>query len=166
MIRIAEPRDAAAIVALYRVVAAEPRGLARLPEEVSERYVASFMDGARARGAEFVFETAGTVVGEIHAYRPEPQRFAHVLSDLTIAVHPSYHGRGIGRRLFQALLEHVRTAMPDIQRVELLARASNTRAIGLYQSLGFVIEGRFHGRVRDPDGHIEDDVPMAWYRPR
>jgi len=37
----------------------------------------------------------GTLLGEIHAYGPEPRAFSQVLSDLTIAVHPAAQGRAI-----------------------------------------------------------------------
>jgi ribosomal protein S18 acetylase RimI-like enzyme len=87
-----------------------------------------------------------------------------VLSELTIAVAPASQGRGLGRALFAALLNRVRTSMPEIERVELVARAGNARAIDLYRSLGFREEGRLTRRVRDPDRHIDDDVPMAWLR--
>jgi putative acetyltransferase len=50
--------------------------------------------------------------------------------------------------------------------VELIARESNARAIGLYESLGFRREGRLEGRVRRPDGVVEADIPMAWVRIR
>jgi ribosomal protein S18 acetylase RimI-like enzyme len=48
--------------------------------------------------------------------------------------------------------------------VELIARESNAKAIAFYQSLGFVIEGRFERRIRNPDGSLEADIPMAWLR--
>ncbi|MCH2097329.1 MAG: GNAT family N-acetyltransferase, partial [Pseudomonadales bacterium] len=70
----------------------------------------------------------------------------------------------VGRRLFEALLEQVRTAHPEILRVELIASASNRRAISLYTSLGFEQEGEMRGRIRTPEGGFESDIPMAWHR--
>ena len=52
----------------------------------------------------------------------------------------------------------------DIHRIELMARESNGRAISLYRSLGFRIEGRLEGRIRGTDGQFEADLPMAWRR--
>jgi putative acetyltransferase len=107
-----------------------------------------------------------TLAGELHAYPPGPRTFAHVLGELTVAVHPDWQGRGVGRALFAALLSEVERNRPQVTRVELIARESNARAIGLYESLGFRREGRLEGRVRRPDGVVEADIPMAWVRIR
>ena len=44
-------------------------------------------------------------MGEIHATRIGPRQFSHVLTELTIAVHPDIQGRGVGSRRFGALFE-------------------------------------------------------------
>ena len=38
-------------------------------------------------------------------------------------------------------------------------------AIALYQSRGFLIEGRLEMRIRTPDRHYEADIPMGWQNP-
>jgi putative acetyltransferase len=164
MIRAATAADAPRILALYRAVASEPRGLIRLADEITADYAHAFMEKSATSGIQLVSEQDTEIAAEIHAHRPGPARFTHVLSELTIAVAPASQGRGLGRALFAALLNRVRTSMPEIERVELVARAGNARAIDLYRSLGFREEGRLTRRVRDPDRHIDDDVPMAWLR--
>jgi RimJ/RimL family protein N-acetyltransferase len=162
MIRPAVQDDAAQVLALYKAVAAVPGGIARTPDEVSLEYVTAFMRRAQEGGLEFVFEEGGRILGEIHAFRPGIACFAHVLSDLTIAVSPAGQGRGIGRRLFEALLGEL---AHDITRVELFVRPSNIRAQALYRSLGFVEEGRLRARINDAAGVPEDDIIMGWLRP-
>jgi len=49
----------------------------------------------------------------------------------------------------------------DEPEIELLCREGNGGALRLYRRLGFVIEGRFHRRVRLKDGTVEDDLAMA-----
>lgn len=163
-IRFAVAEDRDALFALYRAVAAVEGGLARVEDEITPDTVAHNLRAALDRGVSLVALADGAVVGELHAWRPEPRVFAHVLGDLTVAVHPDHQGRGIGRALFVALLDHVRERLPDIRRVELVARQSNARAIALYESLGFVREGRLRGRIRSVGGGFEDDIPMAWMR--
>jgi putative acetyltransferase len=154
-------------VALYRAVAAPPGGLARDSDEISAEYVGAFLEKSGKSGVALVAAAPGSgLAGELHCYPPGPRAFAHVFGELTVAVHPEWQGRGVGRGLFAALLDEVARHRPEITRVELLARESNTRAIGLYESLGFRREGRLEGRVRRPDGVIEADVPMAWVRGR
>ena len=150
-------------------MAAPPGGLARESDEISPRYVHGFLDRALEDGVALLAvplepSHAVPLAGELHCYRMGPRSFAHVLGELTVAVHPRWQGRGVGRALFKALLEEVEQNRPGIARVELIARESNERAIHLYETLGFRREGRLEGRVRRPDGVIEADIPMAWHR--
>lgn len=164
-IRIASAEDSAGVLALYRCVAAIPGGIARLAEEVDETYVVSFLSSSVARGLALVaLDNDGKVVGEIHAYRPEPFCFGHVMSDLTIVVDPSIQGYGIGRQLFECFIAAIVKDNRDISRIELIARESNWRAIQFYESLGFCREGRLAGRIKNVDGSLESDIPMGWLR--
>ncbi|MES2130052.1 MAG: N-acetyltransferase [Pseudomonadota bacterium] len=165
MIRMSTPADQAGIFALYKAVAAVPGGIARRPDEVSQAYVAGFMAEAFHGGVELVFEADGRILGEIHTATPGIACFAHLLTDLTIAIAPEAQGKGVGRRLFQALLDHVSANMPHITRVELYARDTNKRARALYESLGFVEEGRLRSRINNASGEAETDTIMGWLRP-
>ena len=165
MIRKAVSGDRAQLLALYKLVATVPDGIARTPDEVTGEYVDGFMHKAAASGVELVWEEGGRILGEIHASCPGIRALAHLLTDLTIAVAPDAQGRGVGRGLFQALLDEVLHRMPHISRVELFARVSNERARKLYSSLGFVEEGRMRARVNNSHGVAEDDTLMGWLRP-
>ncbi|MGZ3699836.1 MAG: N-acetyltransferase family protein, partial [Bdellovibrionota bacterium] len=151
---------------LYQETARIPGGLARQESEITDDYLSGWIQKSLEHGIWLVAEEQSRhrFLGSIHAYRPAPQVFSHVLSDLTIAVHPSSQGRGIGRKLFSACLETVRHSLPEILRVELIARESNHKAIRLYQSLGFSIEGRLENRIHGGGGRREADIPMAWQR--
>lgn len=160
-IRPTAAADAAAVLALYRAAAAGPGGLARRPDEMDLAYVEGFLGKARAGGVTLGAWIDGRLAGEIHAARIGPDQFAHVLSDLTVAVDPGQQGRGVGRALFAALFDAARALSPQVTRIELMAREGNIDAIRLYERLGFVIEGRFAQRVRMPDGRLEDDIAMG-----
>jgi putative acetyltransferase len=82
-----------------------------------------------------------------------------VLTDLTVAVHPDWQGRGVGRALFEALFAAARAQ--KVERIELMAREGNVGALRLYEALGFKVDGRFEGRVRLPDGTTEADIAMG-----
>ena len=158
--------DAPAIAALYRAVAVVPGGIARAPAEVTAEYVNGFVARSLARGVILVAERDGLpgLAGEVHAYRSELQIFAHVLGELKVAVHPMAQGQGIGHRLFVTLLDLVTREHPDITRVELITQETNHRALRLYEGLGFRREGRLAGRIRQPDGTLDADIPLAWLR--
>ena len=160
-IRSTHLADATAIGTLYRTVAASGGGLARQADEIGDDFVAGFVAKTVASGTSFVALDADQVVGEIHAYIPDIRQFSHVLWDLTVAVHPDCQGQGVGRKLFEALIQAAK-ARGDVTRIELFCREGNRGAIVLYQSLGFVIEGRLKGRVRPPDGTVEDDLVLGY----
>ncbi len=52
-----------------------------------------------------------------------------------ITVDPAIQGRGVGRRLMQAVLDYA--AQRGVERVRLLQDACNTVSLSLYASLGF-----------------------------
>jgi putative acetyltransferase len=162
VVRPATARDAAAILALQRRVAETPGGLARQPDEITADYVAHAMAAAADGGLNLVAVASDDVLcGEIHVERMKVALFAHVLTDLTVAVDPDWQGRGVGSALFRALIAAARQATPPVGRIELWTGADNLGAQRLYERLGFRIEGRMPGRGRHPDGRLEDDIVMG-----
>lgn len=166
IIRKATPEDTNAIFELYKTVTKEVGGLARIEQEITKAYIENFSNKSFENGLQFVVSgplDERAIVAEIHCYGMEPVVFKHVLSELTVAVHPDYQGKGLGKKLFQALLDDIQFNRPDILRVELIARESNSKAIQLYEKLGFKIEGRFENRICNSDNSFEADIPMAWF---
>lgn len=87
--REAQLEDIPRILTLYKEVAAQPGGIARLGHEVTEAYVSGFVDKSIRQGLIIVCEdpeNSERLVAELHAYRPGLSVFNHVFSDLTIAV--------------------------------------------------------------------------------
>jgi ribosomal protein S18 acetylase RimI-like enzyme len=160
--------DCQNITDLYRTVAAIEGGLARTADEISESYVESFVSKAIESGIIIVARQSQNekIIGEIHGYALGPKVFAHVLGELTIAVHPDFQGFGIGKSIFTEFMKQMTENRPDILRVELIARESNQKALEFYQKIGFVIEGRMNNRIRSVGGGFEADLPMAWERKR
>jgi ribosomal protein S18 acetylase RimI-like enzyme len=156
--------DIDAITQLYREVASIKGGLARTADEISRDYVENFVTKAVENGIIVVARAGEKTVGEIHVYALGPKVFAHVLGELTIAVHPDFQGAGVGRAIFSELMREVRENRPGILRVELIARESNAKAIEFYKKLGFQVEGTMKNRIRSVGGGFESDIPMAWHR--
>lgn len=68
----------------------------------------------------------------------------------TVAVAVEEQGRGTGRVLLGALIDHARARGAGVLHLE--ARADNAAACGLYGSLGFLADGRrrdYYGRGHD-----------------
>jgi ribosomal protein S18 acetylase RimI-like enzyme len=162
VLRPTTPADAAALLSLYGTVAAMPNsGLARHSDEIDGGYVDVFLGARDSCWVSIGAFHDRDLVGEIHAARMQPRQFHHVFTDLTVAVHPRMQGCGVGSRLFGELFANAAQLDPPVTRIELVARTGNAAAIRLYERLGFRAEGRFQGRVRLPDGRVEDDIPMA-----
>ena len=160
-IRRTTPADAPAILDIHRAAMANGGGLAREPDEMDLAVIQAMLAKPFSAGVALIACIDGRPAGEIHASRLGPRQFDHNLTDLTVAVHPDFQGRGVGAALFEALFDAASELTPAIERVELFCRSGNPGALRLYERMGFAIEGRFVRRVRLPDGAIEDDLAMA-----
>jgi [ribosomal protein S18]-alanine N-acetyltransferase len=84
----------------------------------------------------------GTVVGYLCFWE-----IGHEIHVTNLAVHPEWRRRGVARRLLgAALLEGVARG---VTLAFLEVRPSNTRALALYESLGFRVIGRRNGYYFD-----------------
>lgn len=164
-IRRAVVSDKTSIYSLYREVASTSGGIARVEEEITESYIENLFENVSKEGIMLLAEEEGQVIAQIHACKYGIRIFDHILTHLTIVVHPAAQGKGVGKRLFNAFLTEIQQNRPDIARVELESRATNSKSIGLYQSVGFVQEGRMKNKTRNRDNSFEDSILMAWSNP-
>jgi RimJ/RimL family protein N-acetyltransferase len=77
-------------------------------------------------------------------------------------VHPGATDTGIGRRLLGKAIAWARDN-PRLEKIELHVRSGNARAMHLYESVGFVEEGRLQRRLKLADGGYVDDVVMGLF---
>jgi putative acetyltransferase len=150
--------DAPAVLTLMRQAEG---GLGRLPDEMDLPWMEEALSGALTGGIALGAWDGAQLAGVIKASRMPSVQFQHVLWDLTVAVAREAQGRGVARRLFEALLANAATLTPRVERVELVVREGLTHAIRLYERVGFRHEGRFERRFRVADGTYEADLPMA-----
>lgn len=89
--------------------------------------------------------------------RTDRARIRHV-GTLGMTVRRRYWGLGLGRAICEAALSeaHIR----GINRIELRVRADNDRAIQLYETVGFIHEGRLQHSFYC-DGNYHDELAMA-----
>lgn len=163
-IRRTHKNDIDNIYYLYKKTASTLGGLARHEDEITKEYISSFVTQSIGKGLSLVIEIDDHIIGEIHAYSPGLKVFNHVLSDLTICIHPDYQGQQYGKKIFSEFMKIVKIEMQNIKRVELITRESNTKAIDFYKNIGFVIEGCLKNRIDGISDNLENDIPMAWLR--
>lgn len=166
--RTADIDDLHRLIKLYKTVARVEGGIARLEHEVTEEYVKNFIQKSLATGLIIVGENPDDpeeLVAEVHGYKAGIKVFDHVLGEVTILVHPQFQGKKIGRTILTIFLEEIARNRVDIGKVELIAREGNKKAIDLYQSLGFRVEGRLEMRIKTQHHTYEADIPMGWQNP-
>jgi RimJ/RimL family protein N-acetyltransferase len=163
IIRPARPEDAAQIIAYARGVFAEPGvNLITMADEFnptteSEARMISEMN--RATNSLFlVAEDDGRIVGQLTLQGGKRRNVRHAAT-LGITVGREYRGRGIGRRLMAYAIDWAR-ASGVLTRIELNVFVRNSNAIRLYESCGFVVEGR-RRRSTHRDGEYLDDLVMG-----
>ena len=113
----------------------------------------------REAGDLLVFEDNGTIVGVINVVRRE-HRLPHVAYLGSLAVRPDRSGQGIGTAIVTTVLKLLQTE--GMRRVEILVAKDNAKAIGLFESLGFAIEGPMRNySVQESSKKLFDENEMA-----
>jgi len=162
-IRKAALTDQKQLLALYLKVAENPRGIARTVEEIDASYISNLFESVEKNDGLFLVGLDNRkIVAAILASKYGLKIFDHILSNLTVLVHPNFQGKGFGKQLFLAFLEIIKNERPDILRVELESRSSNQKSLGLYRSIGFQQEGVMKNKTRNLDGGFEDSLLFAW----
>jgi RimJ/RimL family protein N-acetyltransferase len=154
-VRRATLADAPALARGMAAVADEGRWLATPagtpPGPLADRFVHALEDGH----AMFAAVKGDALVGCLGLH---PAQAAGVL-DLGMWLLPEARGRGGGRKLVEAALTHARST--EAHKVQLEVYPDNGRAIALYASAGFEIEGVKRAHYRRPDGSLRSAVMMA-----
>jgi putative acetyltransferase len=158
-VRPAHPRDAEAFARVVAAVAEEGRYV--LTEPPVE--VAAFAARVRAtleagRDRLWVLEHEGEVVGclGLHAVVPG-------VVSLGMSILAAHRGRGGGGALLDAALAHARRA--GLAKVELEVFPDNARAVALYASRGFEVEGLRRAHYPRRDGSRRSALLMALLLP-
>lgn len=109
-----------------------------------------------------VAELDGQVVGQVTVFLTNKPRAKHS-AGFGIAVHPDFHGQGVGKALIQATIEQCDNWL-NIVRLELEVHADNHAAISAYQKAGFELEGEKRMAVFK-NGRYESLLVMARINP-
>ncbi|MGK4004399.1 GNAT family N-acetyltransferase [Sorangium sp. So ce1036] len=172
VVRPFSEEDAAARLALERAIVRARHGVVKhedeLPADASAYAERLERAGLTATDSSAMCLAAemdgGRLVGEATLLRLQPRMLRHV-GVVGLGVHPEAQGLGVGRALMGRLLEWARAHRDAdggrVLRVELQVRSDNARAIALYRSLGFVLEGTRRALVRRDDGVLVDDLVMG-----
>lgn len=122
---------------------------------------ASFVAGNLANGnPQYVALEGDEVVGWCDIVRQGFASTAH-RGTFGLGVRAPWRGRGLGELLSRATIAEA--WQRGFDRIELQVRSANTRAIALYERLGFQHEGRLRAAIK-LDGIVEDNLLMGLLR--
>lgn len=167
-IRPVRMSDAEQLAACNRAVIGAGTGMTRelsqcahTPEE-AEAHARELVDLAEPGAGIALVAVVGEEIGGAGVIRRQPRRRIKHVGHIGIGIAPAYQELGLGRALMVGLIDWAR-AQPNraVTRVDLFVFADNARAIRLYESLGFVEEGRRRRAVRYEDGRETDDLIMG-----
>jgi RimJ/RimL family protein N-acetyltransferase len=135
IIRLADKDDYGLILSMYDLF--EPKESAQgLPPADSERrknWVRKILE----ESLNVISETGPTVVGHACLIDIQPG----VRSELIVAVHQDWQGRGLGSAMISLLVEVARRC--NYHRIWLTVNATNLKAIHVYKKYGFTFVGPF-----------------------
>ena len=103
----------------------------------------------------------GQLAGQLAVMLNQRVRRRHVAT-FGIGVDPRYHGKGVGSRLMQAMID-LCDNWAAIERIELTVFTDNPAAMALYRKFGFEIEGTSRAYAMR-DGVLVDAYHMARLR--
>jgi RimJ/RimL family protein N-acetyltransferase len=165
MIRVAEPADSAATIAL-RVAMAQETDFLSEPGEIRRNIEeqAEFL-GKKLNSPVDLYllaEIEGRAVGLASLDGATGSRFRHSVT-LGLAVRCEFWRQGLGRALVSALLDWADSS--GLVRTALEVVETNTGAIRLYESLGFEHEGRLRCRRKHGAEYLDNHLMARIRRP-
>lgn len=110
-------------------------------------------DFENTKSAFFVVEDDNELVGYIACKRSPLQRIKHI-GYIVVGIRQDYGNQGIGTKLFEAVDQWANSA--GLTRIELTVMAHNTRAVHLYEKMGYKIEGKKERSIMIDDMYIDE----------
>ncbi len=129
--------------------------LIELDREAQSRTYAAFLTEQEwlddmAKEPIFFIEADGEIVGVTSYWMKEPDH-AYISS---LIIRPQFQGKGIARKAMEIVLEWIK----DVPLVDLVTHPDNTKAIKLYESLGFKNVARMENHFGDGEPRIKMEL--------
>ena len=140
MIRFAAEKDLPAMLGIYAPYVENTTYSFEYEVPSMEVFTARFRDHV-AQFPWLVWEEEGTVLGYAYAGAPWERAAYRWCAEVSIYLHPSVHGRGIGRQLY-AVLEDILTKQGYRVSYALIT-TENTGSVRFHEKLGYCYHSTF-----------------------
>ncbi|HVB60012.1 MAG TPA: GNAT family N-acetyltransferase [Ktedonobacteraceae bacterium] len=162
-IHTARPEDAAAILYHARAILAEGEFVLSTLDDfhMTDEQETVWLQANRDDPGDLVIvaEHEGRIIGMLNFQSERRKRVRHH-GELGMSVNRAWRDQGVGRALLLALIAWAEQ-YPVLEKLCLQVFATNSRAIALYTSLGFVEEGRQVRDIKMEAGDYVDVLMMA-----
>ena len=165
-LRLPQVEDAAALIAYMEEIDRETTFLSREPGEFAQNFTlekeqAYLRSCLEDEGQLFLiaFDEAGSIAATSNCVAMGRWRRHRHRAELGISVQQAYWRQGLGRRMMELLEAWAKTH--GVEKLSLEVDTQNTRAIGLYLSQGFTVEGALRHAAKLADGTYRDYYAMA-----
>ncbi len=163
VIRSAIPEDAEMLLRYLKATASETPFLLRYPDEIcmtveEERAFIQHMIES-TRDLMLIAEIDGEHAGNASFSSCGSMQRTRHRCNVAIALYRKYWGIGLGRAMLKTLTEAAKEN--GFEQAELQVCTGNTRAIALYQELGFTICGTLPHSMKYRDGSYADEYTMV-----
>lgn len=162
ILRNARLEDAEALIEYLKVTAKETPFLVKEPEEITltieqeKEFIQARMDDKKE--LLLIGEIDGEHVGNCSVMAVNSMsRYRHRCS-LGIALYQKYCGLGIGKQMFQTILEVAKECGYEVAELEVVT--TNKNAVHMYESFGFEIYGTQKHNMKYKDGSYADVYMM------
>ena len=163
MIRLAEVKDAEAMLHIQKEVLQEDIYFVSTFDEFKQTVEGQhqWIQQKQENPNELliVAEVEGDVVGWL-VFQTEGRFKTRHTGKFGVMLREQARGKGLGTELVKYLIDWAQQH-PEIEKISLFTFATNTRAIALYEKLGFIEEGRKTKEYKLADGTYIDDVIMS-----
>ena len=142
-VRLAQPGDVVALTDLYNYYVSNSHCTFDTdPVPLADRQ--AWLDSHRESGPHRIYVAldADRIVGYAASSSFHPKRVYDSSVELSVYVHPNYVNRGVGRSLYQELLQAL-GQLPGVHRLYAGITLPNDASIALHERFGFSEAGRF-----------------------
>lgn len=109
-------------------------------------------------------EVAGEIIGMVGFFLNNHPKAAHVAHVWGTYVKPAVRGRGIGRKLMEAIIEKIR-ANPKTEKIKIEVNPEQVQAYSLYKKLGFKEIGRAEKEISVGGKYYDEILMERLFRP-
>lgn len=145
---------------------AHPETLTQYSNELTKEYIKSEIKNALERGLILIAISNNEIIGSFKAYTSKYKKLAHIMTNGTFTVMPTYEGKKSFVFLLKAFLKELSENYKYIYKLEGVPHETNIDLVNYYSGFGFIIEGRIKNKIfNSTTNSFDDEIIISWENP-